>query len=337
MNIMITGGLGFIGSALVRKILDSSKDTLLNIDNCTYASMPEALEGREKSKNYIFKKIDIGDFDIVNKEIKQFKPNKIFHLAAESHVDRSISDPSAFMKTNILGTFNILQSIKLLGSNLPNDFMFVHISTDEVFGSLGFRDESFTETSPYKPNSPYSASKASSDMLVRAWHKTYGIKTVITNCSNNYGPWQNPEKLIPKIIFNALDGNTIPIYGKGVNIRDWLHVNDHVDALIKASNLNRNFSRFNIGANQEISNIELTKLICNYLDNKVPKENSYFQQVEFVDDRLGHDLRYVINSKHISSTLNFKASYNLQDGIKETIEWYLKNTEWVRNKINQTK
>ena len=337
MNIMITGGLGFIGSALVRKILDSSKDTLLNIDNCTYASMPEALEGREKSKNYIFKKIDIGDFDIVNKEIKQFKPNKIFHLAAESHVDRSISDPSAFMKTNILGTFNILQSIKLLGSNLPNDFMFVHISTDEVFGSLGFRDESFTETSPYKPNSPYSASKASSDMLVRAWHKTYGIKTVITNCSNNYGPWQNPEKLIPKIIFNALDGNTIPIYGKGVNIRDWLHVNDHVDALIKASNLNRNFSRFNIGANQEISNIELTKLICNYLDNKVPKENSYFQQVEFVDDRLGHDLRYAINSKHISSTLNFKASYNLQDGIKETIEWYLKNTEWVRNKINQTK
>jgi len=337
MRIMITGGLGFIGSALVRKILDTSESTILNIDNCTYASMPEALEGRENSKHYIFKEIDISDFKLVNNEIKEFKPNKIFHLAAESHVDRSISDPTAFINTNIIGTFNLLQSIKQLGSDLPKDFTFLHISTDEVFGSLGFEDEPFNEASPYKPNSPYSASKASSDMLVRAWHKTYGLKTVITNCSNNYGPWQNPEKLIPKIIFNALDGNTIPIYGNGENIRDWLHVDDHVNALLKSSNYDESFSRFNIGANQEISNIELTKLICNYLDKKVPKNNPYFEQVQFVDDRLGHDLRYAINSEYISSTLNFKPSYNLKQGIGETIEWYLKNTQWVRSKINQTK
>ena len=332
MKILITGGLGFIGSALVRKIIDTTNYEILNIDSLTYAAMPEALENRDKEERYNFKEIDIADFKKVEDAISQFKPNKIFHLAAESHVDRSITDPSAFIKTNIIGTFNILQSVKALQGFLPDDFTLVHVSTDEVFGTLSFEEEAFNENSPYEPNSPYSASKASSDMLVRAWYETYGIKTVITNCSNNYGPWQNPEKLIPKIIFNAISGNIIPIYGNGKNIRDWLHVNDHVDALIAASNSSGLFNRYTIGANQEMSNIELTKMICDYLDEVRPKEVSYFNQVEFVKDRLGHDLRYAVNSSHISETLGFNPKFDILSGIKETVDWYLQNNNWVIQK-----
>ena len=212
MKVMVTGGLGFIGSALVRKLIDSTDFEILNLDNCTYAAMPEALEGKEINNRYNFLQVDIGEYEKVHQIIKDFKPNKIFHLAAESHVDRSIEDPGTFINTNIIGTFNLLQSVKSLQTDLPEDFIFLHVSTDEVFGSLGFEEKPFDELSSYEPNSPYSASKASSDLLVRAWHKTYGIKSVITNCSNNYGPWQNPEKLIPKIIFNAINGKKIPIY-----------------------------------------------------------------------------------------------------------------------------
>tara|TARA_B110000003_G_C16652976_1_gene535052 strand:+ start:5213 stop:6226 length:1014 start_codon:yes stop_codon:yes gene_type:complete len=336
MKILVTGGLGFIGSALIRKILDSTKDHVLNVDCCTYASMPEALEGKEKNNRYNFLKIDISNYDLINKAIQSFKPNKIFHLAAESHVDRSIVNPAVFMYTNIMGTFNILQSIKLSKNILPSDFVLLHVSTDEVFGSLTFDENPFNEMSSYQPNSPYSASKASSDLLVRAWHETYDINTVITNCSNNYGPWQNPEKLIPKIIFNAINNKQIPIYGEGKNIRDWLHVNDHIDALIAASKANGKFNKFTIGANQEISNIELTKIICNYLDKKLPKETSYFKQVKFVEDRLGHDLRYAIDSSHISETLGFDPKFNLKTGIQETVDWYLKNQNWVKYKIEST-
>jgi dTDP-glucose 4,6-dehydratase len=333
MKVLITGGLGFIGSAFIRKLIDTTDFEILNIDNLTYAAMPEALEGKEEIERYSFKQIDIADYALVNDAIKDFQPNKIFHFAAESHVDRSIENPGAFMHTNIIGTFNILHAIQSSLNKLPDDFILIHVSTDEVFGSLEFHEAPFNESSRYEPNSPYSASKASSDLLVRAWNETYGIKTVITNCSNNYGPWQNPEKLIPKIIFNAIDNNPIPIYGKGENIRDWLHVDDHVKALIAAGNSIMSFDRFTIGANQEISNIELTEIICNHLDKKVPKETSYFDQVTFVTDRLGHDLRYAINSSYISETLGFNPMYDLEKGIEETVDWYLDNAAWVRNKI----
>jgi dTDP-glucose 4,6-dehydratase len=333
MKVMVTGGLGFIGSALVRKLIDSTDFEILNLDNCTYAAMPEALEGKEINNRYNFLQVDIGEYEKVHQIIKDFKPNKIFHLAAESHVDRSIEDPGAFINTNIIGTFNLLQSVKSLQTDLPEDFIFLHVSTDEVFGSLSFEEQPFDELSSYEPNSPYSASKASSDLLVRAWHKTYGIKSVITNCSNNYGPWQNPEKLIPKIIFNAINGQKIPIYSKGQNIRDWLHVDDHIAALIAASKSTLNFDRFAIGANQEISNLDLTKIICSHLDKKLPKSTPYFQLVEFVTDRLGHDLRYAIDSSHITEVLDFNPSYDLDRGIEETIDWYLDNQTWVKGKI----
>jgi len=332
MKILVTGGLGFIGSALLRTLIDSTDCEILNIDSCTYASMPESLEGRENNLKYQFKNIDINDFKAVSRTIEEFKPNKIFHLAAESHVDRSIKNPHEFINTNIVGTFNILQSLKMFKNELPKDFILIHISTDEVFGTLDFDDAPFNESSPYEPNSPYSASKASSDLLVRAWNETYNIKTVITNCSNNYGPWQNPEKLIPKIISSALNNEIIPIYGDGQNIRDWLHVDDHIAALLLASESKKSFERFTIGANQECSNIDLTKIICSYLDKKIPKERSYFDQVEFVNDRLGHDLRYAIDSSYISKEMGFDPRFSLEKGIEETIDWYLQNLDWLKNK-----
>jgi len=333
MRILVTGGLGFIGSALIRNLVDNTDHTILNIDKCSYASMPEALEGRENVKNYDFEKIDITDGVMVNKIVAEFKPNKIFHLAAESHVDRSISGPEDFIQTNIMGTFNILESIRTNFTKLNEDFILVHVSTDEVFGSLKMDDELFVEHTPYAPNSPYSASKASSDLLARSWNKTYGIRCAITNCSNNYGPWQNPEKLIPKTIMNALTGKKIPIYGRGENIRDWLHVDDHVNALIKISDISTKFEKFNIGGNQEMSNINLVKLICSYLDLKMPSKNAYIDQIEYVNDRLGHDLRYAIDASKLSKELNFQPEYLLDDGIKSTLDWYIDNLEWVKSKL----
>ena len=333
MRILVTGGLGFIGSALIRNLVDNTDHTILNIDKCSYASMPEALEGRENVKNYDFEKIDITDGVMVNKIVAEFKPNKIFHLAAESHVDRSISGPEDFIQTNIMGTFNILESIRTNFTKLNEDFILVHVSTDEVFGSLKMDDELFVEQTPYAPNSPYSASKASSDLLARSWNKTYGIRCAITNCSNNYGPWQNPEKLIPKTIMNALTGKKIPIYGRGENIRDWLHVDDHVNALIKISDISTKFEKFNIGGNQEMSNINLVKLICSYLDLKMPSKNAYIDQIEYVNDRLGHDLRYAIDASKLSKELNFQPEYLLDDGIKSTLDWYIDNLEWVKSKL----
>ena len=334
MKILVTGGLGFIGSALIRSLLDNGENHILNIDKCSYASMPEALEGKEKLQNYIFKKIDIVNAEELHSAIADFKPNKIFHLAAESHVDRSISGPENFLNTNILGTFNILESIRKNITSLPKNFILVHVSTDEVFGSLKLDDSLFSESSSYAPNSPYSASKASSDLLVRAWNKTFGIKAVITNCSNNYGPWQNPEKLIPKTIFNAINKCPIPIYGKGINIRDWLHVTDHVNALIQVSDSSQSYSKYNIGGNQEMTNIDLVNLICAHLDKKIPISKPYSSLISYVDDRLGHDLRYAIDASKLSNEHNFEPKYLLQEGIIETVDWYIDNLDWVKSKVN---
>ena len=332
MRILITGGLGFIGSALIRELLNHANLEIMNIDKCSYASMPEALEGKENQENYKFEKIDITNSHDVNKIISTFKPNKIFHLAAESHVDRSIDGPEDFLQTNIMGTFNILEAVRNNLSNLPADFIFIHVSTDEVYGSLQMDEPLFVESSEYKPNSPYSASKASSDLLVRAWNKTYGIRSVITNCSNNYGPWQNPEKLIPKTIMNALTENHIPIYGKGINIRDWLHVTDHANALIEVSKTTQNFIKYNIGANQEMTNIDLVKLICNYLDEKMPGPSSYLDLITYVEDRLGHDLRYAVNASKLAFDFNYQPNFLLPEGIINTIDWYIDNLEWVKSK-----
>lgn len=332
MKILVTGGLGFIGSALIRALLNDPNLEILNIDKCSYASMPEALEGRDSQDNYNFKKIDITDAQALNHAILEFKPNKIFHLAAESHVDRSIDGPEDFLTTNIMGTFNILEAIRKNLAYLPKDLILVHVSTDEVFGSLQPSESLFVESSRYKPNSPYSASKASSDLLVRAWNKTYGIKSVITNCSNNYGPWQNPEKLIPKTIMNALTKNKIPIYGKGINIRDWLHVTDHAEALITVSKTEKNYTRYNIGANQEMTNIDLVRLICGYLDKKKPLDEPYFNLVTYVEDRLGHDLRYAVDATQLGLDFNFKPNFLLSEGITNTIDWYIENLDWVKSK-----
>ena len=334
MKILVTGGLGFIGSALIRYLLSDKNNQILNIDKCSYASMPEALEGKENLQNYTFKKIDIVEAEKLDSAIRDFVPDKIFHLAAESHVDRSIMGPQEFLNTNILGTFNILESIRRNLTNLPKDFILIHVSTDEVFGSLKFDGSLFSESSAYAPNSPYSASKASSDLLVRAWNKTYGIKAAITNCSNNYGPWQNPEKLIPKTIFNALNKKPIPIYGKGINIRDWLHVSDHVDALVKISNTQENYSKFNIGGNQEMTNIDLVNVICSHLDHKIPITEQYADFIIYVDDRLGHDLRYAIDASKLAKHHGFKPKYLLEDGIKETVDWYIDNLDWVKSKVS---
>lgn len=331
-KILVTGGLGFIGSALIRELLSNDQVELLNIDKCSYAAMPEALEEQENNKNYYFEKIDITNANDINRIISDFKPNKIFHLAAESHVDRSIEGPEDFLQTNIMGTANILEAIRKNFLALPKNFILIHVSTDEVFGSLKKDGSLFHESSLYKPNSPYSASKASSDLLVRAWNKTYGIKSVITNCSNNYGPWQNPEKLIPKTIMNAMTKKIIPIYGKGENIRDWLYVEDHANALIKIAESQHNYAKYNIGANQEMSNIELVKLICSYLDKKIPDANPYFSLINYVDDRLGHDLRYAIDANKLLKDLNFTPKFTLPKGIEKTIDWYIDNIDWVKSK-----
>ena len=328
MKILVTGGLGFIGSALIRKIIDTTNYEILNIDSITYAAMPEALENRDKEERYSFKEIDIADFKKVEDTISQFKPNKIFHLAAESHVDRSITDPSAFIKTNIIGTFNILQSVKALQACLPDDFTLVHVSTDEVFGSLNENDKNSTEDSSYKPNSPYSASKAGADHLVRAFHQTYKIPVITTNCSNNYGPFQNKEKLIPTIIKNAMNWKSLPIYGDGKNIRDWIYVLDHCSALDKILEKGEIGETYNIGGNLEMTNIEIVKIICKKLDEVLPHKNgSYSSLISFVEDRLGHDKKYALNCTKLIKKLKWSPVVLFEDGILKTIEWYINNNK----------
>ena len=315
-KIIVTGGAGFIGSNLINKLINNNSLIIMNIDKLNYASNEKFIK---KYDNYFFSKIDLKNHNLVDKVIQDFNPDHIYHLAAESHVDRSIASPRKFIDSNIIGTFNLLESIRK--NNLENKVTFQHISTDEVYGDLKISDESFTENSKFFPNSPYSASKASSDHLVRAWNKTFGIKTFISNCSNNFGPNQDKEKFIPKIIFNLQHGKEIPVYGLGNQIRDWLYVEDHVDALIQISEKGEVGDTYNIGGNQECSNIEMIKLIQDIFSKKTKKSIS--AKIKYVKDRAAHDFRYSINSDKAKKVLGWEPKFNLISGLETTIDWYL--------------
>ncbi|NNP75082.1 dTDP-glucose 4,6-dehydratase [Acinetobacter sp. Ac_3412] len=336
MKILLTGGAGFIGSAVVRHIIKTTKDTVLNIDKLTYAGNLESLKEIDEDLRYQFQQIDICDAPKLEKIFQQFQPDVVMHLAAESHVDRSIDGPSAFIQTNIVGTYTLLEVTRkywqALDNNQKASFRFHHISTDEVYGDLEGTTDLFTETTPYAPSSPYSASKASSDHLVRAWQRTYGLPTIVTNCSNNYGPYHFPEKLIPLVILNALDGKALPIYGKGDQIRDWLFVEDHARALYQVVTQGVIGETYNIGGHNEKQNIEVVKTICKILDELKPQANAqaYESLITFVKDRPGHDLRYAIDASKIERELGWKPQETFETGIRKTVEWYLNNLEWCR-------
>lgn len=333
---LVTGGAGFIGSCFVLQNVKAGND-VVNLDKLTYSGNLENLDEIKDAPNYVFVRGDIGDEQLVRKLLETYQPKAVINFAAESHVDRSILDPDVFVKTNVLGTEVLLRVVKdwwkKLDENKKNKFRFHHISTDEVFGTLAMDDPAFTEETPFAPNSPYSASKASSDHFVRAYHETYGLPTVITNCSNNYGPRQFPEKLIPLMTLNALAGKQLPIYGTGENIRDWLHVEDHCDAIYEVLTKGRVGQTYNIGGRAELNNLFIVNKICEILDTLRPRSDgkSYKEQITFVKDRLGHDLRYAINCSKIEKELGWKPKHNFEDGLKETIQWYLDNEGWVKN------
>ena len=335
MSILITGGAGFIGSNLVRHIIETTEHSVLNVDALTYAGNLHSLSDIEDNSRYAFAEVDICDAKQVEKAFQAFQPDWVMHLAAESHVDRSIDGPGAFIQTNVIGTFNLLQSARSHYEALVGDakakFRFLHVSTDEVYGSLG-ETGLFKETTPYDPHSPYSASKASSDHLARAWADTYGLPVLITNCSNNYGPFQFPEKLIPVVILKALRGEDIPVYGKGINIRDWLYVEDHADALYTVISKGKPGETYNIGGYNERKNIDIVELLCEQLDELKPREDrkSYREQITFVTDRPGHDLRYAIDASKIKRDLGWTPKQDHSSGFRKTVEWYLDNTAWTQ-------
>lgn len=330
MKILVTGGAGFIGSAVVRLAVSRGYD-VVNLDALTYAGCLENLTEVADSPRYSFAHVDIRDRAALDLVFADHKPDAVMHLAAESHVDRSIDGPGDFVETNITGTYNMLEAARAYWTQAgkPEGFRFHHISTDEVFGSLG--DEGmFTEDTPYDPRSPYSASKAASDHLVRAWHETYGLPVVLTNCSNNYGPYHFPEKLVPVVILNALAGKDIPVYGQGLNVRDWLFVEDHADALLLVLDKGALGRSYNIGGENEARNIDLVKSICAILDRMRPKDGSYAEQITYVQDRAGHDLRYAIDPSRIRDELGWRPSVTLEQGLERTVKWYLENEGWWR-------
>ena len=343
MRILVTGGAGFIGSAVIRHIIENTHHHVLNVDKLTYAGNLESLQSIEQSERYQFFQTDICDQVELEKIFENFQPNVVMHLAAESHVDRSIDGPATFIQTNIVGTYSLLEAARKywlsLTAEVKESFRFHHISTDEVYGDLPHPDEwdnnkslpLFTEHTAYAPSSPYSASKASSDHLVRAWHRTYNFPTIVTNCSNNYGPYHFPEKLIPLVILNALQGKPLPIYGKGDQIRDWLYVEDHARALYTVITEGIVGETYNIGGYNEKKNIEVVQTICNILDEIKPKNTSYSEQITYVADRPGHDRRYAIDASKITLELGWKPQETFESGIKKTIHWYLDNQDWVQN------
>ncbi len=335
MKILVTGGLGFIGVNLINELIKNKKVQIFNIDKVSYSSVPEALKNIKKNKRYHFSKLNLSNYKDLKKLFFKIKPNQIINLAAESHVDNSISNPDIFINSNIIGTYNLLKiSNEFLNNYKINNFKFLHVSTDEVFGSLNKKQKAFTENSKYSPNSPYSASKASSDLLVKAWGKTFNIPILITNCSNNFGPWQNPEKLIPLVIYKCLKKDNIPIYGNGSNIRDWIYVKDHIKGIMLVLEKGAILESYNIGTNYEITNLKLVKIICNYFNKKFTKNKfNYNNLITFVEDRKGHDFRYSINNSKIKKELKFSFKKNFSKDFEDTIDWYIKNKQWLYKKI----
>lgn len=337
MTILVTGGAGFIGSNFVHDWLGQCDETVVNLDKLTYAGNVANLAGLENDTRYHFVHGDIGDATCVDDLLARFRPRAIINFAAESHVDRSIHGPAAFIATNVVGTFELLEAtlryLKDMTEAHRSKFRFLHVSTDEVFGSLEAGEAAFSETRRYAPNSPYSASKAASDHLIRAYFRTYGVPVITTNCSNNYGPYQFPEKLIPLVIHNALNGLELPVYGDGMQIRDWLYVADHCSAIRLTLERGRVGQVYNIGGDSEKTNVDVIKAICTALDDVVPRDDgvTYFQQIRFVEDRPGHDRRYAIDSTKIRTELDWKPGESFDTGIRKTINWYLRNREWTDN------
>ena len=328
MKLLVTGGAGFIGSAVVRQAVRAGHEAI-NVDALTYAACLDNLAPVAESPLYSFTQADIRDRDAVDALFATHEPDAVMHLAAESHVDRSIDGPGTFVETNVTGTYNLLEAARSYwtAQGRPEHFRFHHISTDEVYGSLGAEGK-FTEETPYAPNSPYAASKAASDHLVRAWHETYGLPVILTNCSNNYGPYQFPEKLIPVVILNALAGRPIPIYGEGLNVRDWLHVEDHADALLRVLDQGVTGRTYNIGGENEATNVELVRTICTILDEKCPAGAPHERLITFVTDRPGHDARYAIDPTRIRHELGWRPSVTLKEGLASTVQWYIDNATW---------
>ncbi len=337
MTILVTGGAGFIGANFVLDWLAASDEPVVNLDKLTYAGNPETLASLQGDARHHLVQGDIGDSALVCRLLAEHRPRAVVNFAAESHVDRSIHGPGEFIQTNIVGTFNLLEAVRGFWGDLPatekSAFRFLHVSTDEVYGSLAKGDPAFTETHRYEPNSPYSASKAASDHLVRAWHHTYGLPVLTTNCSNNYGPYHFPEKLIPLMIVNALAGKPLPVYGDGMQIRDWLYVKDHCSAIRRVLEAGRLGEVYNVGGWNEKPNIEIVRTICQLLDEMRPKADggTYASQITYVTDRPGHDRRYAIDARKLEAELGWKPAETFETGIRKTVEWYLANPEWVQH------
>lgn len=355
MKILVTGGAGFIGSAVIRHIIENTEDSVINVDILTYAGNLESLSSVSNNSRYVFEQVDICNREALDEILAKYQPDVIMHLAAESHVDRSIEGPAAFIETNIIGTYTLLEASRAYWNTLPEDkkaiFKFHHISTDEVYGDLEGPEDLFTESTAYAPSSPYSASKASSDHLVRAWLRTYGFPTILTNCSNNYGPYHFPEKLIPLMILNALEGKPLPVYGNGQQIRDWLYVEDHARALYLVVTAGEIGETYNIGGHNEKANIEVVETICSILDELLPLKHhsehssghpeldsgsisNYSKLITFVKDRPGHDVRYAIDASKIERELGWKPLESFESGIRKTVLWYLNNKDWWSNVLN---
>lgn len=336
MKFLITGGAGFIGSAVVRHIISNTSHSVVNVDKLTYAGNLNSLSMVSSHPNYVFEQVDICNANDLQRVFREHQPDVVMHLAAESHVDRSIDGPAAFIETNIVGTYQLLEASrtywKSLSAQRQSDFRFHHISTDEVYGDLHGTDDLFTENTPYSPSSPYSATKASSDHLVRAWHRTFGLPVIVTNCSNNYGPYHFPEKLIPLMILNALSAKPLPVYGEGHQVRDWLFVEDHARALFLVATEGRVGETYNIGGHNEKKNIEVVHAICSLLEELVPAKplglSQYKDLITYVTDRPGHDLRYAIDASKIERDLGWKPKESFETGLRKTVEWYINNPQW---------
>ncbi|UTM03731.1 dTDP-glucose 4,6-dehydratase [Alcaligenes sp. NLF5-7] len=342
LRILVTGGAGFIGSAVIRYLIQTTPNLVLNVDKLTYAGNTDSLAPIQNNERYQFARADICDASSMAQLFSQFQPDAIMHLAAESHVDRSIDGPAEFIQTNIVGTYTLLEAARKYWAGLDDtrkkSFRFHHISTDEVYGDLDGTGDLFLETTPYAPSSPYSASKASSDHIVRAWHRTYGLPVIVTNCSNNYGPYHFPEKLIPHVILNALRGKPLPIYGKGDQVRDWLYVEDHARALVEVVTHGQVGETYNIGGHNEKQNLEVVHSICTILEELAPNKpdgvNHYADLITFVTDRPGHDKRYAIDASKIAQQLGWTPQETFESGLKKTVTWYLENSHWWKRVLN---